>query len=98
MTCEMNTRPRHTKNITTVEQLNSLPETIGVRKREAKAGDNGQTKVKVREYQPDGTVIEREKDISLITSEMSELKKTTTALEKAKAKLDEFALCNIQSG
>jgi hypothetical protein len=86
------------KNITTVEQLNSLPETVGVRKREAKAGDNGQTKVKVKEYDENGNVITRDKDISLITKEMSEFKKTTTALDKAKAKLEQFALCNLQTG
>ena len=86
------------RNIKTVEALDSLPETVGIRKREAKAGDNGSTTVKVSEYDEQGNAITRDKDISLIKNTMDELKQNQSALSKAKAKLEQFTLCNIQTG
>ena len=86
------------RNIKTVEALDTLPETVGIRKREAKAGDNGSTTVKVSEYDEQGNAITRDKDITLITNTMKDLKQNQSALEKAKAKLEQFTLCNIQTG
>lgn len=86
------------RNINTVEALGSLPETVGIRKREAKAGDNGSTTVKVSEYDEQGNAITRDKDITLIKNTMDELKQNQSALSKAKAKLEQFTLCNIQTG
>jgi hypothetical protein len=86
------------RNIKTVEALDTLPETVGIRKREAKAGDNGSTTVKVSEYDEQGNAITRDKDITLITNTMKDLKQNQSALQKAKAKLEQFTLCNIQTG
>jgi hypothetical protein len=86
------------RNIKTVEQLETLPETIGIRKREATAGENGSNKVTVKEYDEQGNVVTRDKDITLITKRINELKQNTSALQKAKSKLEQFTLCNIQTG
>ena len=80
-------------NITTTEQLSTLPVTVGVEKKHITAINNGQTTA-TRTIFVNGEKVEKTTDLSILKNEIDELEVNKKLLEDVEGKLDDLMVCN----
>lgn len=80
-------------NITTPQQLDTLPETLGVKKEWVKAVNDGQTSIK-RTVFVDGKKVEKITDLTELKTQIDEIAQNKQLLEEVESKLDDLMICN----
>ena len=85
------------RNIETVDELSTLPNTVGVRNRVVKAANNGQTKVKTTVYDQNGNRQTVDKDISETAAVNKEFNEEVALLKELDEHLEPVVGCMISS-